>query len=213
MNDPRNVTRTLSNTCQYPNPVFDPVLAAEYCPTEPSITLGGTDSNGNGADDVTFTIDGNPATVFDPGALTAGNHTVIMTFDGATDGNMGVGTAMSPASPGCIQTVQTVVEILAGNPPMITCPADNLGLPLGCNVTPPAAATTFNIAGMGTPDPALPTVTEGCGTLALTSNDVITDNGCMRTVTRSYIITDQICLLYTSPSPRDLSTSRMPSSA
>ena len=29
----------------------------------------------------------------------------------------------------------------------------------------------------------------------------------------SYIINDCICLLYTSPSPRDLSTSRMPSSA
>ena len=29
----------------------------------------------------------------------------------------------------------------------------------------------------------------------------------------SWVITIQICLLYTSPSPRDLSTSRMPSSA
>ena len=28
-----------------------------------------------------------------------------------------------------------------------------------------------------------------------------------------YVILDRACLLYTSPSPRDLSTSRMPSSA
>ncbi|MEO1627226.1 MAG: hypothetical protein AAFV25_18890, partial [Bacteroidota bacterium] len=42
------------------------------------------------------------------------------------------------------------------------------------------------------PDPALPTVSEGCGTLSLTSFDEISDDDCTRTVTRSYVITDQI---------------------
>ena len=35
----------------------------------------------------------------------------------------------------------------------------------------------------------------------------------LRQVTDKYLVQDRSCLLYTSPSPRDLSTSRMPSSA
>ena len=35
----------------------------------------------------------------------------------------------------------------------------------------------------------------------------------LRTLGKVQLLEDKICLLYTSPSPRDLSTSRMPSSA
>ena len=34
-----------------------------------------------------------------------------------------------------------------------------------------------------------------------------------RAVQRAHVVQSALCLLYTSPSPRDLSTSRMPSSA
>ncbi|MEL6863554.1 MAG: hypothetical protein AAFP19_04000, partial [Bacteroidota bacterium] len=189
---PVNQSLTIGNTCQYPNPEFNPMLPDQICAADMPITLGGTDTNGNGADAITFFINGTPATVFDPSALTPGNNTVVMVFNGADDGNGGMGTAMNPASPGCIQNVQDVVEVLAGAPPTISCPADNFGLPLGCNVTVPAAATTFNITGGPSPDPALPTVTDGCGTATLSSSDVTTDNDCIRTVTRTYTVTDQL---------------------
>ena len=39
------------------------------------------------------------------------------------------------------------------------------------------------------------------------------DNGLCVVAAKLIHLSDDICLLYTSPSPRDLSTSRMPSSA
>ncbi|MEL7248061.1 MAG: HYR domain-containing protein, partial [Bacteroidota bacterium] len=192
LGNPANVVVVIGNTCQYPSPVFDPSLPDFICAAEPAITLGGNDTNGGTADAVSFTIDGNAATEFDPGALGPGIYTVVMTYDGADDGNGGVSPdgGTTPAMPGCTQTVQKEVEV-GGFPPIITCPADNFDLSTGCNPIVPAAATTFNLLGDPNPDPALPTVEEGCGTLTLTSNDVITDVGCTRTITRTYTITDQ----------------------
>ena len=74
--------------------------------------------------------------------------------------------------------------------PSITCPADNLGLPPGCNPTVPDGTTMFNVAGDPSPNPAWPTVTDGCEPLVLTFDDATNDVGCMRTVTRTYTITD-----------------------
>ena len=42
-----NQTLTISNNCQYPNPVFDPALPSVVEDDDPVITLGGTDTNGN----------------------------------------------------------------------------------------------------------------------------------------------------------------------
>ncbi|MEL7425919.1 MAG: proprotein convertase P-domain-containing protein, partial [Bacteroidota bacterium] len=191
--DPRNQTLSIANLCQYPNPIFDPALPTEeICQTDPAITLGGTDTNGNGANSVTFTINGNAATEFDPAALGNGTYTVLMTFSGQPDANAGISPdgGTTPSAPGCVQTVQQVVMV--GNaPPIITCPADDFGLPAGCNPLVPTAATTFNVAGAANPDPALPTVDEGCGLVTITSNDVISDDGCTRTVIRTYRATDQ----------------------
>ncbi|MEL6832920.1 MAG: hypothetical protein AAFP77_08000 [Bacteroidota bacterium] len=187
-----NVTLTISNNCQYPNPVFDPALPDFICSTEPAITLDGIDTNGGTDDAITFTINGAPATQFDPVALGVGFYTVVMTYDGADDGNGSVSPdgGITPASPGCTQTVQKVVEV-GGLPPILTCPADDFGLPAGCNPAVPVAATTINLLRDPNPDPALPTVEDGCGTLTLTSSDEISDNGCTRTITRTYTITDQ----------------------
>ncbi|MGH1437781.1 MAG: hypothetical protein ACRBG0_25310, partial [Lewinella sp.] len=195
MGSAANVMITISNNCQYPNPVFDPALPSVIQDDDPVITLGGMDTNGNGTDMVSFTVDGMAETEFDPAAYTEGLHTVIMTFDGADDGNGGISPdgGITPASPGCTQTVQQVVEVVICDAPVLTCPANNFGLDPGCNVTPPAAAgpTDFNVAGGATPNPAWPTVSaDPCFPLVLTFNDVTADNGCIRTVTRTYTITD-----------------------
>ncbi|MEL6658244.1 MAG: hypothetical protein AAFR36_17420, partial [Bacteroidota bacterium] len=192
LGSPFNTVQSISNLCQYPNPVFDPALPDFICSTESAITLDGTDTNGGTDDAITFTIDGTPATEFDPIALGVGFYTVVMTYDGADDDNGGVSPdgGTTPAAPGCTQTVQKVVEV-GGLPPILTCPADDFGLPMGCNPIVPVAATTFNLLGDPNPDPALPTVEDGCGTLTLTSSDAISDTGCTRALTRTYTITDQ----------------------
>ncbi|WP_367389207.1 T9SS type A sorting domain-containing protein [Lewinella sp. LCG006] len=191
--NPANTTFTISNTCQYPNPVFDPALPSTIQDDDPIITFGATDTNGNGADMVTFTVDGIPQTQFDPAAYTEGDHIVVMTFDGAADGNGGISPdgGITPAAPGCVQEVTQVIEVIICNAPVLTCPANNFGLPAGCNPVVPDAATTYNVDGDPNPDPALPTVSaDPCFPLTLTANDVISDVGCMRTVTRTYTITD-----------------------
>ena len=194
MGSAANVILTVSNNCQYPNPVFDPMLPDTICSAEPSIVLGGMDVNGNGADNISFAISGMPSTEFNPGVLAPGTYTVVMTFDGMEDGNGGISPdgGTTPASPGCIQTVQKTVEVLAGSPPSIVCPADNFGLAPGCNPVLPAGATTYNLAGDPNPDPSLPTIMDGCGMVTLSFADVIVDVGCMRTVTRTYTVTDQV---------------------
>ncbi len=75
-------------------------------------------------------------------------------------------------------------------PPAITCPADNHDLPSGCNPTVPTAATTWNLPTDNNPDPAIPTIAEGCVPFSLSSSDAISDNGCVRTITRTYTVTD-----------------------
>ncbi|MGH1437974.1 MAG: choice-of-anchor I family protein, partial [Lewinella sp.] len=106
-------TFTIGNNCAYPNPVFDPILDAIYCNFETATTLGADDLEGLGADAINFTINGQAATEFDPVALGAGIHTVVLTYDGAADANGGIspdgGTV--PAFPGCTQTAQVVVEV------------------------------------------------------------------------------------------------------
>ncbi len=76
-------------------------------------------------------------------------------------------------------------------PPTIACPEDNYGLEEGCNVSAPAAAETFNLATDQDPDPALPTIEEGCGELTLTHHDVESELDCIHILKRIYTITDE----------------------
>ena len=65
------------------------------------------------------------------------------------------------------------------------------------------------------------TATDNCGQVTVTFTDREAPGDCPqeRVITRTFTAVDECgnedtaCLLYTSPSPRDLSTSRMPSSA
>ncbi|MEM8906848.1 MAG: lamin tail domain-containing protein, partial [Bacteroidota bacterium] len=191
MGDPGNSTQTIGNNCSYPNPAFDPPLPDVFCPADMPITLMGTDADGIGGTP-SFTINGMSTTVIDPATLTPGLYAIEMSFVGNADMNGGIAPMGGTAFPGCTQDIRDTIEILAGSPPTIVCPADNLGLPMGCNVTPPAGTTMFNLDGDPNPDPALPTVTGGCGTLTLTFSDATADVGCIRTLTRTYTITDQV---------------------
>ena len=192
MGNPANMRLRISNKCQYPDPIFNPVLEDEYCNASDPVSLGGTDTNGNTAEDILFTVDGMITTTLDPAVLSVGFHTILMTFDGADDGNMGLSpdNGVTPASPGCVQVVRKTIEIIDGAVPIITCPADNLGLPLGCNPTLPPAATTFNLITDLNPDPSLPTIDGGCGRSMLTVREDTTTMGCSRTINRVYRITD-----------------------
>ncbi len=123
---PGQILGPIGNNCAYPDPIFDPALQSLYCPNGAAVTLGGIDQNGVGADGVTFTVDGAPATVFDPSAVAKGFYTIVMTFDGADDGNGGLSPdgGATPAQPGCIQEVTQTVEVNDVEAPVITCPAD-----------------------------------------------------------------------------------------
>ncbi|MEL7248324.1 MAG: hypothetical protein AAFO03_07890, partial [Bacteroidota bacterium] len=126
---------TISNVCAYPNPIFDPELDAIYCNFEESTPLGGTDTDGVGADAVSFTINGLPATTFDPEALGAGIYLIEMLYNGSADGNGGIspdgGTTV--AFPGCNQLVETTVVVESLD---VGCLADlNVTLDENCSAT------------------------------------------------------------------------------
>lgn len=76
-------------------------------------------------------------------------------------------------------------------PPVIVCAADNYNLPDTCNPTAPPAALTFNLPDDDDPDPARPTVYEGCGELTLTHVDVNSELDCIHVLKRIYTITDE----------------------
>ena len=144
------------------------------------MTLGGIDQNGVGADMVSFMINGMPATMLDPTALGSGMHTVVMTFDGADDGNGGIAPMGGVASPGCIQTVQQTFTV-DNSTPIISCPSDTL---VDCqeDLTP---------ANLG-----MATATDICDPMPLISfNDVTNLNGCggyTGTITRTWTATNTV---------------------
>lgn len=92
----------VSNTCYYPE-ISITNFPDEICMSSLAVTLTG---NANGAAGTgSFTIDGNPATVFNPQLLGAGNHTIVYTFDA------GAGTPNNPSDPACIQSISKQVFI------------------------------------------------------------------------------------------------------
>ncbi len=168
---------TISNVCAYPNPTFDPALAAQYCAVDAVVTLGGTDALGSDA--VSFTIDGAPATEIDPGALSLGTHLVVMTWDGAAGTNDGSGTVAAPNEPGCIQTVQQTIEVI-NEAPAITCPADVV---LDCTESLPDGVTTeAEFVALGG------TTAGNCTITDVAFEDEVTVTGCGVEIVRTYTL-------------------------
>ena len=124
----------IGNICAYPDPFFDPSLDEIYCAFEEAITLGADDVDGLGAELVEFTIDGNPATEFDPVALGPGVYEVAMSYDSEADDNAGVSPdGVAPAFPGCVQEVVTTVVVEDLN---VGCIGDiNVTLGESCSAT------------------------------------------------------------------------------
>ncbi len=132
-------TYTISNTCSYPDPIFNPSLQDTYCPGSPAVVLGGTNLNGLAAENQSFTVDGVAASSIDVPNLASGTYTVSMTWEGQADGNAGVSPdGSTPVYPGCIQEVVGVVSIAASETVTITpvptiCASD---LPVAIAVSP-----------------------------------------------------------------------------
>jgi hypothetical protein len=120
-NTPVGPSLSIGNTCAYPNPIFNPALEDLYCPNAGTVMLDGTDLNGEGADDVSFTINGMPATEFNPTTLGVGTYTVVMTWDGAVGTTVPTGTPANPNEPGCVQLVQAVIEVNDTDAPVAIC--------------------------------------------------------------------------------------------
>jgi hypothetical protein len=174
----------IANNCAYPNPTFDPVLVDLYCPDAPAFLLGAMPA---GADGVTYTIDGNAATQVDPPNLSIGFHTVLMTYDAAAGANGGISPdgGTTPALPGCVQTVQKVIEVNDTEPPMITCPVD---VTIECDEDSSPANT-------GTA-----TATDNCNTApVITFTDMVAPGTCPQesTITRTWTATDGVNLMAT----------------
>jgi hypothetical protein len=181
---PANVVLTISNNCQYPNPVFDPIVPDTILTNDGVISLGGMDTNGVGADGVSFTIDGMSATEIDPGVLPEGVYTLVMTYDGSDDGNGGVSPdgGTTPASPGCIQEVQQVFEI-------VPC-----SLEVDCsNIVDQTLACRSDLPSV---DFSLPIVVDSCGDVIRSALTIIPGNsGCPEDtlrISRTYFLQDNL---------------------
>jgi hypothetical protein len=184
MGSAANVTFTISNKCQYPDPVFDPTVPLTIHTADAAITLGATDSNGGTADGVIFLIDGAPSTMLDPGALAVGPHTVVMTYDGAADGNGGISPdgGTTSASPGCIQEVTKEFEIVDCD--LVVDCSNIFDQQLACRADLPPV--DFN----------LPIIVDSCGATTLSALTIIPgDTGCPNDtlfITRTYFIQDAV---------------------
>ena len=93
---------TIANTCYYPE-ISIINFPDEICLSSAPVTLEGSANGATGTG--TFLIDGNPATVFSPQILGAGNHTITYTFDA------GEGTSADFNDPGCVQSITKQVFV------------------------------------------------------------------------------------------------------
>ncbi|MCB0707550.1 MAG: cadherin-like domain-containing protein, partial [Saprospiraceae bacterium] len=100
-----------SSSCYYPNLSFVG-LEEDYCIGSPAVTLQG--SSGGAAGMAAFTINGQPASIFDPAALGVGSYVVEFTFDAGT------ATPNDPLDPGCVQRISQFVYVLE-TPSTVAC--------------------------------------------------------------------------------------------
>jgi hypothetical protein len=103
---------TLSNVCYYPEPQIIG-LDGPFCIYSDPVTLEG-DVNGVTLVSEVFTIDGTPATVFDPFDLGVGNYEVVYTVDAGT------AAPGNPLDPGCVASATQFVQVLQ-TPASLAC--------------------------------------------------------------------------------------------
>ena len=140
----------------------------------------------------TFSGDGVTGNEFDPSTAGVGTHEISYTV--ATGGCSATETLDIIVNALPDATIDAVVDLCLTDDPVILT----------------AATTGGTFSGPGVTGNSFDPSTADVGNHAITYE--ITDgNGCSNTATTNIIV--KACLLYTSPSPRDLSTSRMPSSA
>ncbi|RME99808.1 MAG: hypothetical protein D6772_07155, partial [Bacteroidetes bacterium] len=125
-----STTLNESNTCYYPDVAFTS-LPDTICLTSAPVALASSVSTGGVAGSGSFTINGVPATVFNPQVLGEGTHTVSYTFDA------GSGTPEDDQDPGCITTISKEVVVPAEpNVSVIAVVNVNLGNDCVAVITP-----------------------------------------------------------------------------
>ncbi len=107
------ITLSIGNLCYYPDPVITG-LADEYCQNSNPVVLEGN-AGGVALVSESFTIDGNPAVIFNPAVLNGGVHIVTYTVDAGTAGSF------DPSDPGCVASVSQAVEIVGTSPNLMAC--------------------------------------------------------------------------------------------
>ncbi len=106
------LTLSISNVCYYPEPEILG-LDGPFCIYSDPVTLEGN-VGGVELDSEGFTIDGDPATVFDPFDLGVGNYLVVYTVDAGT------ASPGDPSDPGCVASTSQLVQVLQ-TPSSLAC--------------------------------------------------------------------------------------------
>jgi|GEM_PF-5167604 len=166
-------TFTQAATCYYPEAMVD--IAADVCISDPAFALMGSAVLGDGSGTPvtgtsTFTVNGAAATMFDPGALGVGTHTVTITFDA---------DSVNPANTGCVQTMDPItVNVNANN----TVNAGN-------DITVCVASLPANIPGLGMGGNGATGSWTGCGTFANVNSSTTFGSGITATGTGTCVLT------------------------
>ena len=152
-------------------------LNAAYCVDAPAVTLAATVNSSTTVGTVTFTINGDPATVLNPAALAPGTYTVVAT-----------GTVTAT---GCDNTVTQTVTINA----LPTVAITNLN-PAYC-VSAPAVPLTATIGGgagtvaftiNGNPATTFNPAALGAGTYTVVATGTVTATGCDNSATQTVTV-------------------------
>jgi SprB repeat len=104
---------TIGNNCRYPAAEVTSNLNGPFCLYSDAVPLVGIPGDANFIS-AGFTINGTPATVFDPGALGIGNYVVVYTVNGGTPDQF------SATDPGCIQTITFNLQVVE-TPASLSC--------------------------------------------------------------------------------------------
>jgi hypothetical protein len=109
-----------SNKCAYPDPIFSPAVPAAFCTSDAAFVLGANHTDAGPAGAATFYIDsstppatatGTPVTQISPVLLGVGAHTIRLDYLGGNNGNVSPDNGVTPAFPGCIQSVTAPTNV------------------------------------------------------------------------------------------------------